>query len=357
MAASNSGNLRPTGNPVPSDDASSQALSEALGSSLVIVRILSGILAAAAVFSCVFTVNPNEVAVVLRFGRVVGEGADQIKRQGLHWAFPYPIDEVVRIPIGESKVIRSTSAWFAISPAEEAAGVTPPANPSLAPGVDGHVLTSDGNILHVRASLRYRIANPVAHVFHFAGASNLLRSSLDNAIHWAAVRHTADDALYKRRVQFRDAIRLRVSDLVERQQLGVSIDTLDVEVEAPLYVKEYFKAVISAEQDRSKKINEAQGEYDRITREAVGEARRALDTGLAMSNALVQAVSADAQFFLQQLPEYRDNPRLLRERLRIATIGRVLTNATDKFFQPGRVDELRLNLSREPESRAPSTPR
>jgi hypothetical protein len=31
----------------------------------------------------------------------------------------------------------------------------------------------------------------------------------------------------------------------------------------------------------------------------------------------------------------------------------VLTNATDKFFQPGRVEELRLNLSREPETRAP----
>ena len=74
MSAPTSGNLRPTGNPVPSDDASSQALSEALGSSLLIVRILSGILAAAAVFSCVFTVNPNEVAVVLRFGKVVGEG-------------------------------------------------------------------------------------------------------------------------------------------------------------------------------------------------------------------------------------------------------------------------------------------
>ena len=357
MADPTSGNLRPTGNPVPSDDASSQALSEALGSSLVIVRILSAILAAAAVFSCVFTVNPNEVAVVLRFGRVVGEGADQVQKQGLHWAFPYPIDEIVRIPIGESKVIRATGAWYAISPEDEAAGVTPPANPSLAPGVDGHVLTSDGNILHVKATLRYRISNPVAHVFQFANATNLLRSSLDNAIHWAAVRHTADDALYKNRVQFRDAIRLRVSDLVERQQLGVSIDTLDVEVVAPLFVKAYFDSVIAAEQDRSKKINEAQGEFDRITREAVGEAKRAVDTGLALSNALVQAVSADAQFFSQQLPEYRNNPRLLRERLRIASISRVLTNATDKFFQPGRVDELRLNLSREPESRTPAPSR
>lgn len=352
MAAPSSGDLRPTRTPVPSEDASSQALNEALGSSMLLVRVLAIILGAAFVFSCVFTVNPNEVAVVLRFGKPVGSGAEQIRRQGLHWAFPYPIDEIVKIPIGESKVIRATNAWYAMSPEDEAAGAQPQPNPSLAPGVDGHVLTADGNILHVRATLRYKIVDPIAYTFQFSSATNTLRAALDNAIHWAAVRHTADAALYKERVGFRDAIRQRVSEVISRNRIGVSIDTLDVEVAAPAYVKTYFDQVIAAEQDRSKKINEAQGEFDRITREAEGEAKRARDVGLAMSNALMQAVSADAQSFLQQLPEYRKNPELLRERLRIATVSRVLTNAQEKFFQPGRIEELRLNLSREPEAPA-----
>lgn len=350
MAAPSSGNLRPTNAPVPSDDASSQALNEALGSSLLLVRVLAVVLAAAFVFSCVFTVNPNEVAIVLRFGNPVGQGSEQIKTQGLHWAFPYPIDEIVKIQIGESKVIRATGAWYAISPEDEAAGIMPQPTPSLAPGVDGHVLTSDGNILHVRATLRYKIVNPVAYAFRFSNVTNLLRDTLDNSIHWAAVRFSADAALYKDRVAFRDAIRQRAVDLIERHQVGVSLDTLDVEVAAPAFVKTYFDQVIAAEQDRSRKINEAQGEYDRITREAEGEAKRARDVGLGLSNQLVQAVSADAQFFQQQLVEYRKNPALLRDRLRIAAVSRVLTNAQDKFFQPGRIEELRLNLSREPET-------
>lgn len=350
MAAPSSGNLKQTSAPVPSDDASSQALNEALGSSLLLIRILAVVLAGAFIFSCVFTVNPNEVAIVLRFGRPVGEGSNQIKRQGLHWAFPYPIDEIVKVQIGESKVIRATGAWYAISPEDEAAGLQPQANAALTPGVDGHVLTADGNILHVRATLRYKIDNPVAYTFQFSNVTNLLRDTLDNSIHWAAVRYSADAALYKDRVAFRDAIRQRAVDLIQRHQIGVSLDTLDVEVAAPAFVKTYFDQVIAAEQDRSRKINEAQGEYDRITREAEGEAKRARDVGLGMSNQLVQAVSADAQFFQQQLVEYKKNPSLLRERLRIATVGRVLTNAQDKFFQPGRVEELRLNLSREPET-------
>ncbi|MFM7103647.1 MAG: protease modulator HflK [Verrucomicrobiota bacterium] len=344
-----SGDLRPVRNPVADDDASSKALSEALGSSFLLVRLLVFALGLGFLLSCVFTVNPNEVAIVLRFGKPVGEGLDQIRRQGLHWAFPYPVDEIVKIRVGESKSVRSTNCWYAISAADEAAGVAPMAMPSLSPGVDGHVLTSDGNILHVRATMRYRITDPIAHAFRFGSATNLLLSALDNAIHWAAVRTTADEALYKERPRFRESIQQRVLALAEEMKLGVALETLDVEVAAPLFVKDFFEQVLSAEQDRNKKINEAQGEYDRITREADGEARRIVSGGMVASNALVQSVTADARFFADQLPFYRDNPALFRRRLRVETVTRVLTNAQEKHFLPSAADELRVNLSREPE--------
>jgi modulator of FtsH protease HflK len=346
-----SGDLRVTTAPVPgADDASSQALSEALGSSLLLVRLLVVVLAVAFVFSCVFTVNPNEVAIVLRFGKPVGRGQDQIRKQGLHWAFPYPIDEIVKVRVGESKTLRATNTWHATTAEMEAQGLPPIVNPSLTPGVDGHVLTSDGNILHVRATLRYRIADPLAYTFRFTTVTNLLTSALDNSIHWASARFTADSALYKDRPAFRDAIKLRLTEQVERGGFGVTVDTLDVEVTAPAFVKEFFDQVISAEQDRSKLINDAQGEYDRITREAVGEASRVVAIGHANSNLLVQSVTADATFFRNVLNDYRANPALFRERRRIETIARVITNATDKFYQPAGVAELRLNLSAEPEA-------
>ncbi len=332
------------------DDASSQALSEALGSSLLLVRLLAVVLAVAFVFSCVFTVNPSEVAVVLRFGKPVGQGPDQILKQGLHWAFPYPIDEIVRIPIGESKVIKATNEWYAVTAEEERDGITPQGGPQLSPGIDGHVITSDGNILHVRATLRYKITKPVDYAFKFSNATNLLRSCLDNSIHWASVRFTADAALRNERIAYRDAIRTHLASLVETLGLGVSIDTLDVEVAAPLYVKTYFDQVIAAEQDKNSRHTAAQGEYDRITREAIGEAQRTLAIGQSISNSLVLAVAADAQSFSQQREDYRKNPSLFRDRLRIATIGRILTNAQDKFFQPLSVDEIRVNLSAEPQT-------
>jgi len=336
------------------DDASSQALTEALGSSFLLVRFCMVLLLAAFVFSCVFTVNPNEVAVVLRFGKPQGTGSEAILKQGLHWALPPPIDEIVRVRIGESKTLRSSVAWYAISPEEEAAGTLPAATGTLRPGVDGHTLTSDGNILHVRATMKYRIADPIAYAFNFRDATNIQANLLNNSVYHASARFTADAALYKDRTAFTDAIRGRLSQLIERTSLGVTLEPLDVEVSAPLYVKDAFNDVLKATQDRQRKISEAQGYYDETVRKAVGEAKSIVDTGLVSSNSLVQTVSAESTFFRDQLAAYDRNPVLFRERNRIAAVTDILTNAPDKFFLPERADgqrrELRINLNREPAS-------
>jgi len=259
MAAANtpSGNLRPDGPRISSDDASSQALSEALGSSLVLIRLLGALLLAAFVFSCVFTVKPNEVAVVLRFGKPVGEGRDILRTNGLHFALPYPIDEIVRIGVGDSKIVRATKAWYAV-------GMTAaPVSTTLNPASEGYVLTGDGNILHVRATLRYRISDPVAYTFNFVAASNTVENCLNNAIYWSAAR-TKADSIYGDIASFRDLVKQRVSDQLALANLGVLIEGLDVERVAPGYVKEFFDAVITAGQARSSRINEAQGEFDRV---------------------------------------------------------------------------------------------
>ena len=347
-ATTPSGNLRPKGPRISSDDASSQALSEALGSSLVLIRILGALLLAAFVFSCVFTVKPNEVAVVLRFGKPVGEGRDILRTNGLHFALPYPIDEIVRIGVGDSKIVRATKAWYLVDPAAEAAPVTTTLNPAS----DGYVLTADGNILHVRATLRYRISDPVGYTFNFAAASNTVENCLNNAIYWSAAR-TKADSIYGDIASFRDLVKQRVSDQLSLANLGVLIEGLDVERVAPGYVKEFFDGVILAGQTRSSRINEAQGEFDRVTREAKGEADRTVSQGQAAADQLVQGLAAEARFFQDQLETYRQNPALYRDRLRVDTITRILTNSPDKFFLPSRADgerrEVRIQLNREPQ--------
>jgi len=103
----------------PPEDAGSRALNDALRSSLRILKVLMALVAFVVIFSGVFTVEPNEVAIVLRFGKPVGTGADQLLKPGLHWAFPYPVDEIVRVPAGQSHTVTSTIGWYAVTPEQK----------------------------------------------------------------------------------------------------------------------------------------------------------------------------------------------------------------------------------------------
>ena len=98
------------------DDAGSQALAEALRSSFAIVKIVMVLMVVAFFCSGFFTVGPQEKAVILRFGKPVGEGQKALLTAGLHWSFPYPIDEVVRIPITEIQKVSSTNGWYLTTP-------------------------------------------------------------------------------------------------------------------------------------------------------------------------------------------------------------------------------------------------
>lgn len=337
------------------DDASAQALADALRSSFNVVKFLMGVLVAAFILSGVFTVKPNQVAIKLRFGAPVGTGAEQLLRPGLHWKFPYPIDDVVYVPVGETHTVTSTAGWYFQTREEAAAGQKPQALGMLRAGVDGYTLTGDGDIIHARATLSYRISDPVSYVFHFANATNLLEHILDNALFYASARFGADDALYRNKLAFQELVQKRVQALVDQLRLGVRIESGEVrtDTEPPIDVAEAFNNVIKAQQQGDIKVQEAETYARGATNKAVGDASVILQGALTSSNYLVTTVAAEADRFQKLLPGYEANPELFKQRFLAEKIGPALTNAQYKIFLPDRPDgkpwELRLQLSKEPD--------
>jgi len=84
-------------------DAAGRSLSEALRISFIILKVIMIVLVVAFLASGFETVGPDEQALVLRFGKIQGVGEDRLLGPGLHWILPYPIDEIVKIPV-ETKV-------------------------------------------------------------------------------------------------------------------------------------------------------------------------------------------------------------------------------------------------------------
>src|SRR5438552_1564792 len=333
-------------------DAGSQALSEALRSSFAIVKFVMVLLLGVFLISGFFQVGPQERALVLRFGRPAGEGAKALLGPGLHWSFPYPIDECVKVSITGLQNVNSTVGWFAITPELELAGAEPMPVPSLNPAVDGYALTADGNIIHTRATLAYRIEDPVQYVFSFVNASNAVQNALNQALIYTASRFPVDDILTRDIAGFRDAVRRRASELVEKQALGVIVEQCDVQSRAPGKLKEDFANVLKADITRSKVLNDARSYENQVLSKATADANARLNLAQSDRARLVAEVSSRAEQFQQLLPKYQENPALFVQQRLNETLGRTLTNVQDKIFlaeaADGKTRELRLLLNREP---------
>jgi membrane protease subunit HflK len=342
----------PTPPPVTAADAGSQALSEALRSSFAILKVVMILLLLVFLASGFFTVGPQERAIILRLGAPVGEGEKALLLPGLHWSFPYPIDEYVKVSITGIQKVTSSVGWYAITPEQELSGTEPPMGGSLTPGVDGYTLTADNNVIHTRATVTYRIEDPIRYVFGFVDASNAVQSAVDNALLYAASRYKVDNALTRDVIGFSEAVRKRLVELVEQDRLGIQVEQCTVQSVPPRQLKDAFANVLKSEVNRNKMLVEARSYENQTLSKASADASSRVNFARSDRARLVAEVSSRAGQFQQLLPKYQENPNLFVQQRLTETVGRVLTNVQDKIFVPenadGRSREMRYLFNREP---------
>jgi membrane protease subunit HflK len=343
--------------PVPpegAEDAGTQALADALKSSFAIVKVVMAGLVVLFLFSGFFKVEPQEKAVILRFGVPVGGGDGKLLNPGAHWAFPPPIDEVVRIPVGQLQNVDSTVGWYATSAASEAAGTEPPPGDSLRPMQDGYLLTGDENIIHLRATLRYRIAEPgLRYMLDFASASNAVQNAFNNALLFAAARYKVDDALTRDQAGLREVARNRFEQLVAQYNLGITEIQIDnTQVIPPRQLKEAFARVTEAEVRRAKELNDSRSYENQTISRARAEAESRKNLGETERTRLVESVAAEVERFTNNLPAWRANRELFTQQRQSEVLRIIYTNAQEKLVAPSRGPgtsrEVRLQINRDP---------
>ena len=167
-----------------------------------------------------------------------------------------------------------------------------------------------------------------------------------------AAQFKVDDILTRDVIAFQDAVRKRVIQLVEAQKLGIIVEQCSVQSRAPRQLKQAFDNVITAGQNRDKILSEARSYENQTVSRAGADASATVNIAQSDRTLLVEAVAADAARFKGVLAKYESNPDLFVQQHLVQTMGRVLTNVSEKIYLPDRVDgksrELRLLLNREP---------
>lgn len=359
-------------------DAAGQSLADALRLSF---RILKGVMIFAIilfVFSGVFIVDRDKnMAVQLRFGRVV-----DMYREGIHWAWPYPIDEVLEVPIATETVMLD-SFWMIISEADKGKDLSDlfARAGGLEPGVDGALLTGDRAIMHLLAQAQYRITDADLYVRNIVmrpdrgPEKDLIKVVLKNACVSTAAR-TTSDMIWKDTSSIGAEVASRAQSLLDRMQVGISLDKVDIaQSYYPLQVKDAVDNVTTAMNalnqvvqkayaDRQKTLNEAAGEawkdlwdeiekldqvgdaqeHERIiasigellTSKAAGRAGRRIQEARQQREQIVLATLARQNEFEALYDQYKQNPALFRQRLLVEGLKDVFAQAgVTKWMLPG----------------------
>ena len=127
-------------------------------------------------------IKSDEVAVVLRWGKLVGATpALQAHGPGLLFAFPRPMDQVVRVQVKRVREISVDTLTGAAGGGDDDDAV-PTSAATLNPLTQGYALTGDQNIVHLAMVARYRVRDRAEWAFYGAKSDDALRVEVTAAM-------------------------------------------------------------------------------------------------------------------------------------------------------------------------------
>ncbi len=263
-----------------------RALESAFATSFRILQFVMYAVVIVLILSGMFTVQENEKAVVLRFGKVRA-----VYGPGFHFALPYPIDEVKRVAVDEVKSIELDRVFWHQETSDSGSAL--PLHPSLE---YGYTLTSDANIIHSKWELFYKINDPVKYMFMIEDAESLLVDALENAVVEASAEFTVDEATWTSREEFSKTVewvfRQNIREIGHGDTFNIQTIKLK-EAKPPVQTSKAFTAVINAEQERDNKLSTARGQASIIRNAAGGAVAPALVNAIDDYRAAVEHGNAD----------------------------------------------------------------
>ena len=288
-------------------------------------------------------VAPDEVAVILRLGRVLNQGtAQEANPPGMLFALPRPFDDVVKVNV--QKVYEAE--LVTLIPPDDA-GWDPS---TLHPVSAGYALTGDHNIVHARFGVRYTVSDPVDFALRCAAPESVLADVLTSVTVREVGRGGVDVVLTAGRAALVDAIRAGTQARLDAGRVGLTVVSLELsQLGPPKAVSKAFTAVQSAVIAAQTKKSDA--ETDRAKRVPAAEADAAAQLSDATRYAVATraAAEADATAFSALALEYRKDPSVVRERLYRDAMAEVFASAGKREFLPppvsGRYPDLRISIA------------
>jgi membrane protease subunit HflK len=290
---------------------------------LGILVLLAGI----TLFSSFYQIDPEEVGVILRFGRFVRK-----TEPGLHVKMPFA-EEVLKVPVQ-----RQLKQEFGFQ--TEVAGV----RTRYAEGRfldESLMLTGDLNVAVVEWIVQYRVADPYEYLFKVREVTETFRNINEAVMREVIGDRTVTEVLTVGRQGIEVDVQEKLQDLCRQYQTGITIDQVVLQdVNPPDPVKPSWDEVNQAQQQRDRLINEARAEYNEVVPRARGEAQQAVLQAEGYAFDRTNRAEGDAARFKALYAEYRRAPQVTRKRMYLETMQKVIPQMGGKLILDSQAEGI-----------------
>jgi len=260
--------------------------------------------------SGIYIVNPEEQAVVFRFGEAV-----RLSESGIHYHFPRPIEKIEKEKVTQVKRLEIGFRTISLEPAPRYQKVLR----------ESMMLTGDENIVDVELIVQYRIRDIQKYLFNVHNQSEAVRSVAESAMRQVIGTHTIDEALTEGKLEIQNEMEAQIRDVLGIYDMGIHVENVKLQaVAVPREVDAAFKDVASAREDRERLRNEAEAYRNEIIPKARGEAEQVIRGAEAYQVERIKRSQGDAERFLKVLTEYEKARDVTETRLYLETMEKIL---------------------------------
>jgi len=273
--------------------------------------IILGIIILVVLFSTFYTVGPDEVGVIKRFGRYM-----RITDPGLHMKIPFA-ESVTKVKV--KRIFKEEFGFRTLQP-----GVRTVYTPDKWED-ESLMLTGDLNVAVVEWIVQYRIVDPYKYLFKVRDVRKTIRDISEVVMRMVVGDRSVDEVLTIGRMEAATQAQKKLQEILNFYDTGIKIVTVKLkDVNPPDQVKPSFNEVNEARQDRERFINEAWQAYNKVIPKAKGEAEKVIAEAEGYAIKRINRAQGDANRFLAIWKEYKRAKDVTRKRMYIETLSKVL---------------------------------
>lgn len=291
-------------------------------------------------FNAAFTVQPDEVGIVTRFGAYQSPP----RQPGLNFIL-WPVEQV--------QTVRVTRVN------QEEIGFRSRGNGRQELPDEALMLTKDENIVSVGFTVSWsvRADRPQDFVFRIAAPQATVKAVAESAMREVVGRNNAEDIITRGQAILQGEVTRILQETLDSYSAGIQINAVSVSrPEVPPQVREAFNDVQQAAQDAQTFQNQSRRDANQLLANARADVVQQLQEADAYAKRIAAEAQGEASRFLAVYEQYKNAKDVTRQRIFLETIERVFSGASKTIIDNGAGGAGVQPYLPLPEARRPATP-